>query len=210
MTKKGGPVAHNNSVRYIPDKEQRCLTEDQARHIYKKVETDKVINVETMKQEIEDDKMTRNRLNEEDTTETNPYQMVILNKVYKDNIKTEQMIDWSILSDLIKYIDGSLDMAPSLTVKPLDYRQHKRLYHSLKTDKDLTVDIEFEGDTLKEEYFDRYEGIYTEISKVTKFDESTDLSTTYLGRMDMTRDMIIKVERKIPNFQDKGTQMENC
>ena len=86
---------------------------------------DKVINIETMKQEIEDDKMTRNRLNEEDTTETNPYQMVILNKIYKDNIKTEQVLHWFILSDLIKYIDGSLDMAPSLTVKPLDYRQYK-------------------------------------------------------------------------------------
>ena len=75
-----------------------------------------------MKQEIEDDRMTRNRLNEEDTTETNPCQMVILNKVYKDNIKTEQMIHWSIISDLIKYIDGSLDMTPSLAAKPLDYR----------------------------------------------------------------------------------------
>ena len=79
------------------------------KHVYKKVETDKVINVETMKQEIEDDTMTRNRLNEEDTTKRSPYRMVILNKVYKDDIKTEQMIHWSILSDLIKYIDGSLD-----------------------------------------------------------------------------------------------------
>ena len=86
---------------------------------------DKIINVETMKQEIEDDKMTRNRLNEEDTTEANPYEMVILNKVYKDYVKTEQIMHWSILSNLIKYIDGSLDMVPSLTVKPLDYRQHK-------------------------------------------------------------------------------------
>ena len=90
--------------------------------VYKKVEMDNVINVETMKQEIEDDKMTRNRLNEEDTMETNPYQMVILNKVYKDDIKTEQMIHWSILCDLIKYMAGSLDMAPSLMVRPLDYR----------------------------------------------------------------------------------------
>ena len=89
-------------------------------------------------------------------------------------------------------------MAPSLTVQPLDYRQHKRLYHSLKTDKDLTIDIEFEGNKWKEEYFDKYDGICTEISQTTKFDESTDLSTTYLGRMDMTRDMIIKVEEKFP------------
>ena len=79
----------------------------------------------TMKQEIEYDKMTKNKLNEENTTEANPYPTVILNKAYKDDIKTEQMIPCSILSDLIKYIDGSLDMAPSLTVKPLDYRQHE-------------------------------------------------------------------------------------
>ena len=91
--------------------------------------------------------------------------MAILNNMYKDDIKTEQMIHWSILSDLIKYIDRSLDMTPSLTVKPLDYRQHKRLYHSLKTDKDVTDDVEFEGDNLNDEYFNKYEGIYAEISQ---------------------------------------------
>ena len=38
---------------------------------------DKIISIETMKQEIEDDKMTRNKLNEEDITEANPYQTVL-------------------------------------------------------------------------------------------------------------------------------------
>ena len=66
------------------------------------------------------------------------------------------MIHWSILSDLIKYIDGSSDINPSLAVKPLDHQQHKRLYHSLKTDKDLATDVIFEGDKLKDEYFDKY------------------------------------------------------
>ena len=60
---------------------------------------DKIINTETMKQEIKDDKMTRNKLSEEDTIEVNPYQMVVLNKVYNNDIKTEQMIHWSIPSD---------------------------------------------------------------------------------------------------------------
>ena len=71
----------------------------------------------------------------------------------------------------------------------------------MKTDKGLTVDIETEGDKLKEEYFDRYDGIYAEISQVTRFDESTDLSTTYLGRIDLTKDMLIKAEEK---FQISG------
>ena len=51
---------------------------------------------------------------------------------------------------------------------------------------------------MKEEYFDKFDGIYTEISQATRFDESTDLSTTYLGKMDTTRDMIIKAEEKFP------------
>ena len=91
--------------------------------------------------------------------------MVILNKASRDDIKTEQMIHWSILSDLIKYRDVSTcsNMIPSLTVKPLDYQQHKRLYHSLKTGKDLTSDVIFEGDKVRDEYFDKYDGIYTEI-----------------------------------------------
>ena len=149
QTKKGGWVRFDNKITYITDTERECLAEDQARHVYKMVEMDKVINIETTKQELEDNKMTRNRLKEEDNTATNPYQMAILNKVSRDDIKTEQMIHWSILSDLIKFIDESSDIFPSLTVKPLDYQQHKRLYHSLKTD------VIFEDDKVKDEYFDK-------------------------------------------------------
>ena len=125
--------------------------------------------------------MTRNRHKEEgEIIEANPYQMAILNRVSGEDIKTEQMVHWSILSDLIKYIDGSSysDMIPSLTVKPLDYQQHKRLYHSLKTDKDLTTDVIFKGDKVRDGYFDKYDSIYAEISQATRFDESTDLYTT--------------------------------
>ena len=36
------------------------------------------------------------------------------------------------------------------------------------------------------------------MSQVTRYDESTDLSTIYLGRTDITKHMIIKVEEKVP------------
>ena len=89
-------------------KKRNVLTEDQARHIYRRVEMNKPVNIETMTQEIEDDKMTGNRLNkEEDKNDSNPYQMSILNKKSRDDAKIEQMVNWSIFSDLIKYIDGS-------------------------------------------------------------------------------------------------------
>ena len=136
-----------------------------------------------MKQEIEDVRVTRNRLKEEEyEIESNPYQMPILNKKSRDDTRIEQMINLSILSDLIKYIDRSScsDMIPS----------------SLKTEKDLTSDVLFEGDKVKDVYFDKYDGIYAEILQATRFEESTDLSTTYLGKTDMTRDQIIKAEEK--------------
>ena len=92
QTKKGGWVRSDNKITYIPEREN-CLTEDQARHVYKMVEMDKVINMETMKQEIDDDKVTRNRLKEEEVNaEVNPFQMAILVKVSWQDIKTEQMI----------------------------------------------------------------------------------------------------------------------
>ena len=108
--------------------------------------------------------------------------MAILNKASRDDTKIEQMINWSILSDLIKCIDGSScsDMNPSLTVRPLDYRKHKRLCNSLKTEKDLTSDVIFEGDKVKDVYFDKYDGIYAEISQATRFDESTEPKYTQL------------------------------
>ena len=79
---------------YIPDREKKCLTEDQARHIYKKVEMDEPVIIEIMAQGIEDNKMTRNRLKEEeDENEINPYQMAILNKKSREDAKIEPMIN---------------------------------------------------------------------------------------------------------------------
>ena len=39
-------------------------------------------------------------------------------------------------------------------------------------------------DILKEEYLDVYEAILLEILSTTRFDENSDLSTTYLGKAD--------------------------
>ena len=43
-----------------------------------------------------------------------------------------------------------------------------------------------------------YEGIKTEEIKTTRFNENSDLSTTYLGRMVTTRASKIKAEERFP------------
>ena len=57
------------------------LTRDQARHIYKKVETGEIINVDTMKHEIEQDKQL-NRMDDE-SGEINLYRELVVNNAEK-------------------------------------------------------------------------------------------------------------------------------
>ena len=43
-----------------------------------------------------------------------------------------------------------------------------------------------------------YEGIWSEILSTTRFNENSDLSTTYLGRVDITKASKIKAEERFP------------
>ena len=49
----GGPVWP------VKDRENICLAADQARYIYKRVEHDNIVNIEMIKQEIEDDRLDK-------------------------------------------------------------------------------------------------------------------------------------------------------
>ena len=43
-----------------------------------------------------------------------------------------------------------------------------------------------------------YEGVYTEVISTNRFDEDTDLSMTYLGQINMSRDTEVKSEESFP------------
>ena len=75
--------------------------EDQARHIYKKVESDNIVNVDMIKQEIDADKL--GKIDDEEG-EINLYHKIIMNKVEKNNMILSQMEQWSILSNVCNYI----------------------------------------------------------------------------------------------------------
>ena len=119
--------------------------------------------------------------------------MAILNKRPKEDARAEQMINWSIFSDKIKYVNSHVGMIPSLTIKPLEDRKHKRLYSSLETNEDLIPDMIFDEDRIRDIHLDRYNGVQAEISQVTSLMRA---QITYLGKTDMTRDYVIKAEEK--------------
>ena len=43
-------------------------------------------------------------------------------------------------------------------------------------------------------YLDVYDGVYAEVINTNRFDEDTDLSTTYLGQIDISRKTEVKAE----------------
>ena len=43
-----------------------------------------------------------------------------------------------------------------------------------------------------------YEGVHTDVIYTNRFDGSSELSTTYLGKLTVTRETKIKVEEKFP------------
>ena len=131
-----------------------CLTEKQTNYVYKKVEEGGVINVNTLKKELEQD------LDREDD---DPYKRVVLNKVYREESKMPQFEDWSIFTDQIKCIQHDERIEHRLDIKTLGYQQHKVLYCKLKEEEGSSIDndVGINSETLKTKYLDPYEDVYT-------------------------------------------------
>ena len=77
---------------------------------------------------------------------------------------------------------------------------NKHRSNSETKEENKFMELEF-GNTphqLCKEYLDVYEGIQSEIVNTTRFDENSDLSITYLGRLDKARNDKLKAEESFP------------
>ena len=81
------------------------LTRDQAKYVYKKVDKGEIINMDTIQQEIEQEK----QLNRMDggNGEINPYCELIVNNAEKTEPPMTQIEQWSILSNVLNYVQHS-------------------------------------------------------------------------------------------------------
>ena len=101
------------------------LTREQMRYIYRKVKTEEIINTDTIEQGIEQE----NQLSKTDDTskETNPYQELIVNNAEKVETLMTQMEQWSILSNVLNYVQHSRFhlMKHTLDIKAVNKYKHK-------------------------------------------------------------------------------------
>ena len=108
-----------------------------------------------------------------------------------------QIEQWSILSDNIVYVRlEDNDIMNGINIKPIDYREHKRMYKKMGKEDGERIDIDFgeSPEIMRRRYMDVYDNIYAEVVTTSRFDENVDSSMTYLGRIDMKRKEVMKTE----------------
>ena len=127
----------------------------------------------------------------------NPYYEIITNKIEKDIMVILQMEQWSILHNIVNYVqyDRHLRNDYDLNIKAIDQKSHKRICS--KEEERQILDFDFGGtpEKIKGEYLNMYEGIQLEMISTTRFYENLDLSTIYLGRTDITEQVRLKQKR---------------
>ena len=105
-----------------------CLTKDQATQIYEEIEKNEPINIQIVSK-----KVRQEQIKEEDVDMIeNPYQKAITNINIKDESKVDQMINWSIFSDKLRYVESSINDTSNLTIRPLQENRHTQLFNALE------------------------------------------------------------------------------
>ena len=112
-----------------------------------------------------------------------------------------QMEQWSILSNTLNYIQ--YDKHPkiflglgNLGISAVNICKN---HSDVKEEKDMIeVDFAPTPNILKEESLEIYKAIQSKIVSTTRFDENLDLSTTYLGKSDRSKNDKLKAEGSFP------------
>ena len=151
------------------------MTEKELKQVYKEINPKKDVSI----------KVT------ELTEDENMYQKGTV--AYIDRRKTPKpMESWSILSDHVKYVHhDESDILHNVNFDSLNYGVNEDIYKDLKEQEMLKTSMDFSGVS---DYLDVYDGVYVEVISTNRFDEDTDLSTTYLGQVDMSRKTEVKAE----------------
>ena len=180
------------------------LTREQAKHIYKKVETGETINVDTMKLEIEQEKQLSRM--DDDNGEVNLYRELVVNNAEKIEMQKTQMEQWSILSNSLNYVQHSKfnSMDHSLNVKSVN--RYKVKPNEEKEFRE--VDFGTNSQNLQAKYLDVYEGIQSDIVSSSSFDENSDISMTYIGKIGQEESQNkLKAEESFP-ISENGYSLE--
>ena len=192
----------------------QCLTNEQANQLYDKIEKGERVNIRKLNQH----KFSIPQKHGMYPNDVNQYEKALLSGKNMKRGSNSQIEQWSILSHNIVYVRSEdTDIMNGIDIKPIDYREHKRIYRKMGKEEGEKLEMDF-GESLeimKGRYMDVYDDVYAEIVTTNRFDENVDLSTTYLGRKDMRREEVMKAEESFPILEQgfvigKLINVEEC
>ena len=129
-----------------------CLTKEQAKQIYDKIESGEEVKIRKIIQQntsIPPKQVTSRK-------DVNQYEKALLSD--KNLIKSNsQMEQWSILSDNIVHVKSKdNDVMKGIDIKPIDYRDHKRMYRKMgkKGGEQLNIDFGESLEIMRNRYMD--------------------------------------------------------
>ena len=93
-----------------------------------------------------------------------------------------QMEQWSIFNNVLNYVQHSKFNSMNYTLNVKAMNRHTVNLDIGREFKEL--DFGLTPQKLQEEYLDVYEGIHSDILSSNRFDENSDISTTYLGKVE--------------------------
>ena len=175
----------------------KCLSEEQAKYVYDKIESGDELKVGMAVPQQSNSSLPKQVKEKKDI---NLYEKVLISNM--NTIKNKsQMEQWSILSDNIVYVrsEGS-NVMNGIDIKMVDYRDHRRMYRRMGKEQGERLNTDF-GESpkvLRDKYMDVYEEVFAEVVTTNRFDENVDLSTTYLGKIGMRKEDIMKAEESFP------------
>ena len=187
LKRKGG--LKNNVI------SKKCLTEERAKYVYDKVESGDELQVGKTVLQFKSNSLTPKQAKER--KDINLYEKVLVSDINTMNKSMLQMEQWSILSDNIVYVrsEGN-DAMNGIDIKTVDYQDDRRM--GKEEGERLNIDFGENPNVLKDKYMDVYDEVFAEVVTTNRFDENIDLSTTYLGKIGMRREDIMKAEESFP------------
>ena len=149
--------------RFIPDRDKLCFTREQAESVYEAVANGKQVNPLAENSRVDELSKVVNPYTVGLRTDTN----ITLKKEPSSEMKKCDLT-WSILSTVIDYTENDKD-------SPYKEMNHSPIYSRFESAQDLIIDEQ------SDLWNERYEEVSCNLHSSHKFDDTNDVSTTYLG-----------------------------
>ena len=139
----------NGSTSFLPFKRDggvkkkkfdQYLSTEQTKKIYDKIETGEMVKLRKIDRQYAQNTLKQAKL----TGDINLYEKTLLSNRNSKRKVNSQIEQWSILSDNIVYVKSEeKDIMNGIDIKPIDYREHKRVYRKMNKEGGERIDIDF-------------------------------------------------------------------